>query len=353
MKKFLKIIGYIILIAVVLFAVFIVYITASDYKPPKVINLMKGEKTPIVKPLVKDTFNIITWNIGYAGLGAGMDFFYDGGKKVRPPKKDVEKYLHGIDNFIKENDTVNFWFIQEVDEHSNRSYDINEVKSIKNADKGSHIIFAYNYVCPFVPVPWSNPMGHVKGGLMTVTKFPYIQATRYAYPLIAPWPDKLFLLDRCFILTRFPLSNGKDLVLMNTHNSAYIYDSLLRVKELNILKDKMLEEYKKGNYVVAGGDWNANPPNFKPKGNYSGDRYEPTKVQMSNKTFPSEWQWAYDAKAPTNRANNKPFVRGENSTTTIDYFVLSPNIKLLKVKTIDLNFADSDHNPVSMKFSLK
>jgi endonuclease/exonuclease/phosphatase family metal-dependent hydrolase len=352
MKKFFKILLYFILTVVILFVGFLAYISITDYRPARVINLMNGSNSTI-EPIDKDTFNLMTWNIGYAGLGAEMDFFYDGGKKVRPTKKLVEKYLNGIEHFVSTHDSINFWFIQEVDMHSHRSYDFNEVKAITKAKEGSHAIFAFNYKCPFVPVPWYEPMGAVKGGLMTFTNYPYDEATRYAYPLIAPWPNKLFLLDRCFILTRFPLANGKDLVIMNTHNSAYIYDSLLRVKELNILKNKMLEEYKKGNYVIAGGDWNANPPHFKPKGKYDGNRFVPTKVQMSNKTFPANWKWAYDPTAPSNRQNYKSFVRGENGTTTIDYFILSPNIKLLRVKTIDLNFADSDHNPVYMKVALK
>ena len=352
MKKLLKIVGIIILAVVVIFVGFLAYITITDYRPPKEVDLMTGNKNLTVEPIVKDTFNFMTWNIGYAGLGAGMDFFYDGGTRVRPTKKKVEEYLKGIEQFVGSHDSIDFWYIQEVDKHSHRSYYFNEVKSISAEKKGSHAIFAMNYDCPFVPVPVTNPMGSVKSGLMTFTNLPYTQATRYAYPLIAPWPSKLFLLDRCFILMRFPLENGKDLVIMNTHNSAYIYDSLLRVKELNVLKTKMLEEYNKGNYVIAGGDWNANPPDFKPEGNYDGNRFVPTKVQMSDKTVPSTWHWAFDATAPTNRQNYKPFVRGENGTTNIDYFILSPNVKLLKVKTIDLNFANSDHNPVYMKVAL-
>ncbi len=353
MKKFLKTVGLILLTVVILFIGFLAYITLTDYRPAKVIDLMQGNKTLTFHPIVKDTFNFMTWNIGYAGLGAGMDFFYDGGTQVRPTRKMVEQYLSGIEQFVRAHDTIDFWYIQEVDEHSHRSYGFNEVKDISEAKKGSQAVFALNYDCPFVPVPLRDPMGEVKSGLMTFTNLPYTEAARYAYPLIAPWPDKLFLLDRCFILMRFPLENGKDLVIMNTHNSAYIYDSLLRVKELNVLKTKMLEEYNKGNYVIAGGDWNANPPDFHPEGNYDGNRFVPTKVQMSDKTFPPEWHWAYDATAPTNRENYKSFVRGENGTTNIDYFILSPNVKLLKVKTIDLNFVNSDHNPVYMKVALE
>ncbi len=343
---------YLILFVVLAFGAFLLYITLTDYQPDKVENLMP-ENRPKAQPLQQDTFNLMTWNIGYAGLGAEMDFFYDGGKKVRPTKKMVEKYLSGIKHFVRTNDTINFWLIQEVDKDSHRSYHIDEVKQITNSKKNSMGVFAKNYDCPFVPVPLYEPMGSVVAGQMTFSQFPFIDAKRFAYPLIASWPNKLFLLDRCFILTRFPLKNGKDLVILNTHNSAYVYDSLLRVKELNIMKNKMLEEYKKGNYVIAGGDWNANPPLYKPLGNYAGDRFVKTKVQMSIKTFPSTWKWAYDATAPTNRQNDKSFVRGENGTTCIDYFVLSPNINVLNVKTIDLNFENSDHNPVYLKVALK
>ncbi len=343
---------YLILFVVLAFGAFLLYITLTDYQPDKVENLMP-ENMPKAQPLQQDTFNLMTWNIGYAGLGAEMDFFYDGGKKVRPTKKMVKKYLNGIEHFVRTNDTINFWLIQEVDKDSHRSYSIDEVKQVTAAKKNSIGVFAKNYDCPFVPVPLYEPMGSVVAGQMTFSQFPFIDAQRYAYPLIAAWPNKLFLLDRCFILTRFPLKNGKDLVILNTHNSAYVYDSLLRVKELNIMKNKMLEEYKKGNYIIAGGDWNANPPLYKPLGNYAGDRFVKTKVQMSTKTFPSTWKWAYDASAPTNRQNYKSFVRGENGTTCIDYFVLSPNINVLNVKTIDLNFENSDHNPVYLKVALK
>jgi len=45
-------------------------------------------------------------------------------------------------------------------------------------------------------------------------------------------------------------------------------------------------------------------------------------------------------------------VKGVNGTTTIDYFIVSPNIKVLQTKTIDLNFENSDHNPVFIKLCL-
>ena len=114
----------------------------------------------------------------------------------------------------------------------------------------------------------------------------------------------------------------------------------------------MLEEYAKGNYVVAGGDWNQNPPGFAPGNGFNGQHYVPAPLILSDNVFPSDWTIAYDNKAPTNRKNNKPFIKGQNGTTVIDFFVLSPNIELLQVQNIDLNFRDSDHNPVFAKIRL-
>lgn len=56
----------------------------------------------------------------------------------------VEKYLNGIEHFVTSRDSIDFWFIQEVDMHSHCSYDFNEVKAISKAKKGSHAIFSPN-----------------------------------------------------------------------------------------------------------------------------------------------------------------------------------------------------------------
>ena len=71
-------------------------------------------------------FTFLSWNIGYAGLGKEMDFFYDGGGKVRPSKEQFENYLSGIKKTLKENNKVDFIFLQEVDISSKRSYYVDE-----------------------------------------------------------------------------------------------------------------------------------------------------------------------------------------------------------------------------------
>ncbi len=342
-----------ILVLVVAFVLFVGWITAVEYSPEPVEKLTRMG-SPMYQKVDTDTFNLLDWNIGYGGLGSEMDFFYDEGTNVRSTKEKVREHVDNIKKFIQSNDTIDFWFIQEIDIKSKRSWDINEVDEIsKILQKDHDMVFAKNYDVPFVPVPVTNPMGHAKSGLLSASKYAFSEAKRYAFPLIAPWPERLFLLHRCYALLRYPLSSGKDLVIINSHNTAYVYDSTLRMKELDIIRDKMYEEYDKGNYVVVGADWNANPPGFNPAGDFNGQRFVKAPLELAHDVFPKTWTIAYDNKAPTNRQNNKPFVKGENGTTVIDYFVLSPNIELLTVKNIDLNFSDSDHNPVYAKIRLK
>lgn len=349
MKTVLKLLFWIVVLIVLLFVSFLLYITLTDFKPDKIEKLVEN---PNVNPISQDTFNLMIWNIGYAGLGGEMDFFYDDGKQVRPSKELSRKYLDGIKSFITNQKQIDFWLFQEVDIEARRSYYKNEVEEIRHAEPDFHDVFTINYQVPFVPVPVYEPMGYVKGGMLSLSVPEPSVAERHAYPLIASWPNKLFLLDRCFILMRFPLDDGKDLVVLNTHNSAYVYDSVLRLKELQIIKDKMLEEFDKGNYVISGGDWNANPPYFQPTNNFNGQVFEPSVVKMNPDLLPENWTWAFDPSAPTNRKNYKPFVKGENETTYLDYFVVSPNVDVLQIKTIDLNFENSDHNPVYLQVRL-
>ena len=338
---------WIIITIVILFGGFILYISLEDYLPDKVEILYEANENQEPSSLAQESFSLISWNIGYAGLGAEMDFFYDGGKKVRPEKEQNQKYFEGIKSFIKAKD-VDFFLLQEVDVRSHRSYNINQVEAISKLISDHHSVFALNYKVPFVPVPVTQPMGKVKGGLMIFSKEQPVYSERVAYPLIASWPDRLFLLDRCFILSRYELDNGKELVVINTHNSAYVYDTSLRNQEFNIIRRIMIEEYRMGNYVVAGGDWNSNPPHFKPEGDYNGHKFRPAKVVMDPSFLPDDWQWAFGDAAPTNRDNDNAYVKGRNGTTVLDYFVASPNIEILDVRTIDLDFVSSDHNPVSL-----
>lgn len=341
-----------IVILLSVFGGFLLYITLSDYRPAAVEVLFKEDPRADLIPPDRDTFSLISWNIGYAGLGAEMDFFYDGGRKVRPAKEQSQHYLKGIRDFIIRQ-PADFYLLQEVDVRSKRSFGVDQAQALRELRPDYNSLFALNYRVPFVPVPLRNPMGRVKGGLMILSKDHPYHAERIAYPLIASWPDRLFLLDRCFILSRYRLAGDRDLVVINTHNSAYVYDTALRKQEYEIIRRQLVEEYARGNYVIAGGDWNASPPGFEPDNHFNGHRYVTSRVFMEADFLAEGWSWAYDTNRPTNRHNDMAFQKGVTGTTLIDFFVVSPNVEVLTVENIDLDFVSSDHNPVLLKVRLK
>jgi endonuclease/exonuclease/phosphatase family metal-dependent hydrolase len=115
------------------------------------------------------------------------------------------------------------------------------------------------------------------------------------------------------------------------------------------------EEYAKGNYVIVGGDWNQCPPNF-----YYTQLMPNNPDSAGYKTFSiapdfmaKDWQWVYDPKVATNRKLVDTFVVDKTFTTLIDFYLVSPNVEVLEVRTQDLKFAYSDHQPVFARFRLK
>ena len=123
---------------------------------------------------------------------------------------------------------------------------------------------------------------------------------------------------------------------------------------MKFLHDFALAEYAKGNFVLAGGDWNQTPPEF-PLTRF-GENYQSDSFILSNIAsdfMPAGWIWAYDPQSPTNRYLNEIYEQGKTFRCLIDFFLVSPNIQVIQNQTFDLRFRNSDHNPIGMKFSLK
>ena len=94
-KIILKIVIAILLMVMVGFGSFLAWATFTDYKPAAVEKLpVTGEGLP--SAVMGDTISLLTCNIGYAGLGKEMYFFYEGCKRVRPSAIEYQRYLNGV-----------------------------------------------------------------------------------------------------------------------------------------------------------------------------------------------------------------------------------------------------------------
>jgi hypothetical protein len=76
-------------------------------------------------------------------------------------------------------------------------------------------------------------------------------------------------------------------------------------------------------------------------------------MMMNSDYLPPEWKWVYDNKIPSNRSVTASYDPSSTTTTVIDLFLLSPNVRLESVQCINLEFENSDHNPVKIKVKLQ
>jgi endonuclease/exonuclease/phosphatase family metal-dependent hydrolase len=340
-----------LVVLVLLCAGFLVFSHLRDYRPDPVEELEAVAGQFRSYPIQKE-FSLITWNIGYCGLGAEQDFFYDGGKNVRPADDMYQRYINGVYNVLGKYDTVDFVLLQEVDRKSRRSYSLDQVDILRKVLPGHAYIFACNYKVDFVPLPVTNPMGRVESGLVTFGRFLPESSVRYSFPVNFDWPKNLFMPDRCFTVCRYALPGRNDLVVVNVHNSAYDDSGLLRFYERWFLRSFLLSEYEKGNFVIAGGDWNQNPPGdtlMAFKESYLKDR---NNNALADDFMPPGWQWCFDPDYPTNRNLNEAYVHGSTPTTILDFFLVSPNLRVMSATVIPDDFEYSDHHPVFLKVRL-
>jgi len=348
MKKTGKIILYFLAGIVGLFAIFLIFISVADYSPEDKIILAENKDADEISDTSE--VSIMIWNIGYCGLSAEMDFFYDGGEMVRPLKEQVPKNLDGVLSFLEKNETTDFILLQEVDKGSRRSHYVNQYDAIHNKFPEKKSSFGKNYDVSFVPLPVTNPMGKVLSGILTLSSYQHSDATRYQFPGNYDWPKGLFMLDRCFVVNRYPVSNGKELLIINTHNSAYD-DGSLKAGQMEYLKKLLEEEYSNGNYIAVGGDWNQCPPEF--EATFSQNIMDNKSRTDIDKNYLKKWAWLYDSSVPTNRRVATKYEKGKSLTTVIDFFLLSPNLEAVSIENINLDFKNSDHQPVKAVFKFK
>jgi len=336
---------FLILLAVVLTATLSflgwIHYKAADHGPETV--LFRGNTLPIMP----DTLRLISWNIGYAGLGEGMDFFYDGGQGVRAGQHATDSALAAILDFITQGSRARFYLLQEVDAGSRRSWGQPQARRLQELLPGYSAYFAVNYDVAFVPSPLRSPMGKVKSGLLSLSDYQPAEALRLALPGRHPWPTRMFMPDRCLLLLRYPLVGGKMLTLINVHNSAFDDSGAQRAEQVAFIRRLLEAEYRLGNYVIAGGDWNQSPQGYDSSLTVNGDLALAARPVLPDNTLPG-WTRAFDPTLPTNRYLDEPYVKGRTRTTLIDFFLLSPNLQLLEVRTHDLGFRWSDHQPVEV-----
>ena len=357
-KKILIFLCVLILILLVIVVGFLGYLKITEYNPKKIENLKVENKENEIKEdknknyELNTEYKLLSWNVGFFGMDKNIDFFMDGGKMVFPisQKQVEENILKAIEEIKKENpDIIN---LQEVDKYSKRTGFMDQVKILNEKFK-QNSIFAYNMKVKFVPYP-IPPLGQMETGIYSSSKKEILNPERHQLPIAFKYPVRLSNFKRAFTVS-YSNINGSDkkLVLLNAHLDAYDDEKSGFKKKQNEEIHFMKKEREKGNYVILSADFNQNlkmlnkdemekiPSNLWRASNFDTELLS-DKFKLLH---PNE---------NTARLNNKPYKKGSENTYyyVIDGFVVSDNIKVNEIKVNDLDFQNSDHNPVVLKFEL-
>jgi len=303
-------------------------------------------------------YSIISYNAGFGAYTADFTFFMDEGKESRARSKEsVEYCINTIAQTALEM-SPDITLFQELDTDATRSWHVDEPEIVKNrfAETGVYdTVFAMNYHSAYLMYPLNSPHGASDAGLLTLSRFDITSSLRRSLP-IATNVKKFLDLDRCYSISRIPVSNGKELIVINTHLSAYGTDAAQGNKQLEMLFADMKAEYDKGNYVICGGDFNhdftgSSKEYFNPGTDKTYSWCHPFPAEVIPEGFSRCIDYT-ESMTATSRYTNEPY--NENSFVVIlDGFIISDNVDCTYVQNIDTGYQCTDHNPVLMKFMLK
>jgi Metal-dependent hydrolase len=297
---------------------------------------------------------ILTWNIGYGALDERQDCYFDGGTGVDGESLEtVQSNVNAIKSITKEL-SPDVFCLQEIDRDSKRSYHLDELASFREDFEGDAYqnSFACNFKTGFVPVPLYNPTGQVEAGISTFSRYRITSSTRVQLPIPFSWPVSLVNLKRCLLITRCPIRfSDKELVIINLHLEAYD-DGDGRARQLSQLMGIMREEYDKGNYVVACGDFNQSFSNADLSKYPQIDEWRCSVIDVGE--YP-DFTFCMDDRVPTCRSLARTYYDSDKSSHQyymLDGFIVSPNITVNSIETLDYGFKNSDHNPVLISVNL-
>ena len=309
------------------------------------------------------TYTALTWNVGFGAYNHGFSFFMDSGTmddgtQVHGTGSRAESQAAVEENLRGVTDTAtslqpDFLLFQEVDEPSDRSCGVDQRQLLTDAFPNHSAVYASNFHSAYLFYPVLHPHGRVNSGILTLSAYAVDDAVRRSYPVDEGFPTKFFDLDRCFSVVRLPVAGGKELVLINSHMSAYDEGGAVRAAQMEMLCSVLTQEIGQGNYVIVGGDFN--------------HALCGTETAFPSQQQVPEWVYPFDetllpegfsvvragnlTEVATCRSTDMPYEPGVNYVTVLDGFLVTDNIRA-SAENLDTDFAYSDHNPVLLTFTL-
>ena len=195
MKKTLKIAGIVLLALLLVVLAYVVYVFLSYHRIEDNLSLTpEGSASASVRTDIP--YTVVSYNIGFGAYESDYSFFMDGGTESWAWSKErLDANLANIAQVLQKQN-ADFYFVQEVDAGSTRSYHRDESALLRQALPNFSSVWGQNYDSPFLFWPLAQPHGSSVSGLMTFSSAPITSSLRRSLP-IETGVMKLVDLDRC------------------------------------------------------------------------------------------------------------------------------------------------------------
>lgn len=287
-----------------------------------------------------DVLNITVWNLGYGGLGRESDFVSDGGTHLFPPSRTaVRANVAAIADFVQREEADVLVF-QEIARGGPVNYWVDLKGRLDETLAARSSVFFADFRTRLLPWPLRMTHGQAIYANAMIENADVV-------PLPAE-DTAIFGVKRRYasVVARLPIEGrARGWTIASVHLAAFDPDAAVRTRQLRELLAWAQREYESGQHVVLAGDWNfqlaetAFP-------NTTEERFLFWLFPFPEDALPQGWRIGADARVPSVRTNYQPYVPGENYVTTIDGFIVSPNVDIEALAGVDLDFEHTDHQPV-------
>lgn len=355
MKRWVRVVLCVVLALVLLVGAYAAYVFIDYHRLGDMALSAEGEASVAAVERGRE-YTVISYNIGFGAYEYDYGFFMDGGTESRAWSEGrLMVNLAHIAEYMSRQ-LADFYLVQEVDIDSTRSYHVDEREELYRALPGLCHVFAQNYDSPYLFYPITQPHGASRSGLLTFSIAEITSAWRVELPVETGFM-KLLDLDRCYSVSRIPVDGGKELILYNLHLSAYTSDGTIATEQLEVLLADMQAEYEAGNWCVAGGDFNKDLLGDSSRYFGVADQAYSWAQPIPEGTFDG---FDIELVAPLDEEDPVPSCRNADSAyhpgqyvLTVDGFMVSKNVSVSEAEVIGTGFQWSDHEPVTMTFTLQ
>ena len=316
-----------------------------------------------VSAQVNQEYTAITSNMSHGIMDADNSYVLYGGKNSSARNEDmVSINVKGSASYITEGSyaDTDFYFLQEVDNNSTRSFYINQKTFVLDAIKSYAYVNAEYGETNYIITPISTPIGSFECSSMFFSKYRIKNSIRRALASEQSFFGKYKSSDNHITVTKIYVAASEVppyLIMINVSIDPLESEQTKRASYKKLKEIMATELLDRNNYVIVGGSFGCQ---LYADSDYFGDRPEwcdPLPADFSEQELAmigyNVVRHAYeDQQYGTFRDTGEKYKRGETYESVFDGFIVSSNIEVKGLEILHNNYLFSSHSPVRLKFSL-